>query len=177
MRRLVRGRAFGEAGLVGVEGGEPDVAGVRGGDERDLLMAGWVWAQVLGVVGLGRSPDAKEVEIAVLRHQMVRAAPPGGAASLHPGRPAGAGNAVPAAAAGSWVAFLVTPSTLLRWHCAALWDPREIDGRAGDGVPCQRWVRRVLAERSVRAGRTAGTAAGSWHGAGVCRRLDKGNRP
>ena len=36
----VRGGAFGESGLVGVEGGEGDVAGVGGGDEGDLLVAG-----------------------------------------------------------------------------------------------------------------------------------------
>jgi hypothetical protein len=49
----VSGGAFGEAGLVGVEGGQADVAGVRGGDERDLLVTGWrrpgaglaVWAE------------------------------------------------------------------------------------------------------------------------------------
>jgi hypothetical protein len=38
----------------------------------------WWWTvalrvlrQVLGLVGLGSSPDAKDVEIAVLRHQLV----------------------------------------------------------------------------------------------------------
>jgi len=36
----VRGGGFGEAGLVGVECVEGEVAGVRGWDERDLLVAG-----------------------------------------------------------------------------------------------------------------------------------------
>jgi hypothetical protein len=38
----VRGGAFGQPGLVGVEGGEGDVAGVGVGDERDPLLA---WQQ------------------------------------------------------------------------------------------------------------------------------------
>jgi hypothetical protein len=47
-------------------------------------LAFMVVRQVLGLVGLGGSPDAKDVEIAVLRHQLmvlrrqVLAATPGG---------------------------------------------------------------------------------------------------
>ena len=36
----VRGGAFGEPGLVDVEGGEGEIAGVRGGDEGDPVVAG-----------------------------------------------------------------------------------------------------------------------------------------
>jgi hypothetical protein len=72
--------------------------------------------RVLGLVGLGPAPDEKDVEIAVLRHQLVvlrrQVARPrftptdrlvlATLAKLLPRR--------------RWAAFLVTPSTLLRWH-------------------------------------------------------------
>jgi transposase InsO family protein len=92
-------------------------------------MAGWqdeavvvrtvafvVLRQVLSLIGLGPTPDAKDVEIAVVRHQLLvlrrqvarpRYAPPD--------------RAILAALAkllprDRWPIFLVTPSTLLRWH-------------------------------------------------------------
>jgi hypothetical protein len=72
--------------------------------------------RVLGLIGLGPTPDAKDVEIAVLRHQLLvlrgqvarpRYAPPdriilAALARLLP--------------RDRWPIFLVTPSTLLRWH-------------------------------------------------------------
>src|SRR3954471_20439651 len=72
--------------------------------------------QVLSLIGLGPTPDAKDVEIAVLRHQLLvlrrqvarpRYAPPdriilAALAKLLPRE--------------RWPIFLVTPSTLLRWH-------------------------------------------------------------
>jgi putative transposase len=72
--------------------------------------------QVLSLVSLGPSPDAKDVEIAVLRHQLLvlrrqvtrpRYAPTdrmvlATLAKLLPRE--------------RWPIFLVTPSTLLRWH-------------------------------------------------------------
>src|SRR5436305_10471797 len=75
-----------------------------------------VLRQVLWLIDLGLSPDAKDVEIAVLRHQLLvlrrqvtrpRYAPPdriilAALAKLLP--------------RDRWPAFLVTPSTLLRWH-------------------------------------------------------------
>jgi transposase InsO family protein len=72
--------------------------------------------RVLGLVGLGPKPDEKDVEIAVLRHQL---------AVLHRqvARPryAHTDRLVLAALARMlprerWSAFLVTPATLLRWH-------------------------------------------------------------
>ena len=72
--------------------------------------------RVLGLVGLGPKPDAKDVEIAVLRHQL---------AVLHcqVARPryAPTDRLVLATLARllpreRWSAFLVTPATLLRWH-------------------------------------------------------------
>jgi putative transposase len=72
--------------------------------------------RVLGLIGLGPTPDAKDVEIAVLHHQLLvlrrqvarpRYAPPdriilAALAKLLPRE--------------RWPIFLVTPSTLLRWH-------------------------------------------------------------
>ena len=72
--------------------------------------------RVLGLVGLGPKPDDKDVEIAVLRHQL---------AVLHRqvARPryAPTDRLVLATLARllpreRWSAFLVTPATLLRWH-------------------------------------------------------------
>jgi putative transposase len=72
--------------------------------------------RVLGLVGLGPAPDAKDIEIAVLRHQLMvlrrqvarpRSTPQDRLvlamlARLLPRK--------------RWPAFLVTPATLLRWH-------------------------------------------------------------
>ena len=72
--------------------------------------------RLLGLVGLGPAPDAKDVEIVVLRHQLMvlrrqvaraRYTPQDGLVLallgwLLPGE--------------RWAAFLVSPATLLRWH-------------------------------------------------------------
>jgi putative transposase len=80
------------------------------------MLAFLVLRQVLGLVGRGQSPDAKDVEIAVLRHQL---------AVLHRQivRPCytPADRMILATLAkllprDRWPIFLVTPSTLLRWH-------------------------------------------------------------
>jgi putative transposase len=72
--------------------------------------------RVLDLVGLGPSPDAKDVEVAVLRHQLLvlrrQVARP---------RSAPTDRMVLAALAkllprDRWPIFLVTPATLLRWH-------------------------------------------------------------
>jgi len=72
--------------------------------------------QVLGLVRLGPRPDVKDVEIAVLRHQLVvlrrQVARPryGPTDRLVLAR---LSRLLPRA---RWPIFLVTPSTLLRWH-------------------------------------------------------------
>jgi putative transposase len=71
---------------------------------------------VLTLVGLGRSPDGKEVEIAVLRHQLSVLRRQVARPRYTPGD-----RMVLAALArllprDRWPIFLVTPSTLLRWH-------------------------------------------------------------
>jgi hypothetical protein len=72
--------------------------------------------RVLGIVGLGPRPDAKDVEIAVLRHQLMvvrrQVALP---------RYAPADRLVLATLAkllprARWSALLVTPAMLVRWH-------------------------------------------------------------
>ena len=90
--------------------------------------------QVLGLIGLGPSPDAKDVEIAVLRHQLL-------VLQRHVARPryVPADRAVLAALAkllprDRWPIFLVTPSTLLRWH-------RELIRRRWTYLECSRSCR------------------------------------
>jgi putative transposase len=92
--------------------------------------------RVLGLVGLGSAPDAKDIEIAVLRHQLMvvrrQVARP---------RDAPADRMVLATLARllpreRWQAFLVTPATLLRWHrelVARRWTYRHT-GRARQGL-------------------------------------------
>jgi hypothetical protein len=72
--------------------------------------------RVLGVLGCGPTPDADAVEIAVLRHQLAVLR----RQVVRP-RYTPADRMVLAALAKllprkRWAAFLVTPSTLLRWH-------------------------------------------------------------
>jgi hypothetical protein len=96
-----------------------------------------VLRRVLGLAGLGPGPDAKDIEIAVLRHQLAvlrgQVARP---------RYTSADRLILAALARllpreRWAVFLVTPATLLRWHrelVARRWtyastgrDPRGLD--------------------------------------------------
>ena len=85
--------------------------------------------RMLGLVGFGPAPDAKDVEIAVLRHQLMvlrrQVARP---------RHSAADRLVLATLATvlpreRWGIFLVTPSTLLRWHRGA--GPAALDVPAG----------------------------------------------
>ena len=82
--------------------------------------------RLLDLLRLGATPDEKDVEIAVLRHQLAvlrrRVARP---------RYSAVDRALLATLARllgreRWAAFLVTPATLLRWH-------RESPARRGDG--------------------------------------------
>jgi len=91
--------------------------------------------RVLGLVGLGPAPDVKDVEIAVLRHQLM-------VVRRQVARPryAPQDRMVLAMLARllpreRWPVFLVTPATLLRWHrelVARRWTyPRLGTGRQG----------------------------------------------
>jgi len=92
--------------------------------------------RMLGLVGLGPTPDAKDVEIAVLRHQLM-------VLRRQVARPrhtpvdrmvlAALARLLPRA---RWPVFLVTPATLLRWHrelVARRWTYRAV-GRGRQGV-------------------------------------------
>jgi transposase InsO family protein len=79
-------------------------------------LAFMVVRQVVSLIGLGPSPDAKDVEIAVLRHQLLVLR-----RQVTRPRYTPADRVVLAALAkllprDRWPIFLVTPSTLLRWH-------------------------------------------------------------
>jgi transposase InsO family protein len=90
-----------------------------GRDDEAMVMrtrAFVVLRRVLSLIGLGQSPDAKDVEIAVLRHQLLVLR-----RQVTRPRYAPADRMVLAALAkllprDRWSIFLVTPSTLLRWH-------------------------------------------------------------
>jgi hypothetical protein len=101
-----------------------------GQDEAMVVhtLAFMVVRQVLGLVDRGPSPDAKDAEIAVLRHQLMvlrrQVARP---------RYTPADRMIPAALAkllprDRWPSFLLTPSTLLHWH-------RELIRRDGPTPP------------------------------------------
>jgi putative transposase len=72
--------------------------------------------RMLGVVGAGRTPDANDVEIAVLRHQLAVLR----RQATRPRYTAGDRMVLATLAKllprDRWKIFLVTPSTLLRWH-------------------------------------------------------------
>jgi putative transposase len=72
--------------------------------------------RLLGVLGLGPTPDANEVEIAVLRHQLAvlqRQVPRPRYTPADRTLLAALARMLPR---NRWPTFLVTPSTLLRWH-------------------------------------------------------------
>src|SRR3954447_7140981 len=93
--------------------------------------------RLLGLVGLGPAPDGKHIEIAVLRHQLM-------VVRRQVARPrytphdrlvlAMLGRLLPRE---RWPVFLVTPSTLLRWHrelVARRWTC-PATGRTQNGLP------------------------------------------
>jgi putative transposase len=72
--------------------------------------------RVLGVLGCGPTPNADAVEIAVLRHQLAvlrRQVPRPRYTPADRMLLAALAKLLPRE---RWAAFLVTPSTLLRWH-------------------------------------------------------------
>jgi len=99
-------------------------------------MALMIVRRILGALGCGPTPDANEVEIAVLRHQLAVLRRQVTRPHYRP-----ADRMLLAALAKllpreRWAVFLVTPSTLLRWHrelIARRWTyPRT--GRAPQGL-------------------------------------------
>ncbi|GAA1029123.1 hypothetical protein GCM10009557_16500 [Virgisporangium ochraceum] len=72
--------------------------------------------RVLGVLGCGPTPDANEVEIAVLRHQLAVLRRQVGRPRNTPADRMLLATMAKLLPRERWPVFLVTPSTLLRWH-------------------------------------------------------------
>src|SRR5205823_4370688 len=72
--------------------------------------------RVLGLVGLGPTPDAKDVEIAVLRHQLMVVRRQVARPRYTPQDRMVLAMLARLLPRERWASFLVTPSTLLRWH-------------------------------------------------------------
>jgi putative transposase len=75
-----------------------------------------VLRQVLDQVGRGQSPDAKDVEIAVLRHQLMVVRRQVTRPRYTTGDRMVLASLAKLLPRDRWPIFLVTPSTLLRWH-------------------------------------------------------------
>jgi transposase InsO family protein len=72
--------------------------------------------QVLSLIGLGPSPDAKDVEIAVLRHQLLILRRQVARPRYTPTDRTVLATLAKLLPRDRWPIFLLTPSTLLRWH-------------------------------------------------------------
>jgi putative transposase len=72
--------------------------------------------RVLGLLGIGPAPDAKDVEIAVLRHQLTVLRRQVARARYIPSDRLVLAVLARLLPRERWSAFLVTPATLLRWH-------------------------------------------------------------
>ena len=72
--------------------------------------------RVLGILGLGRSPDAQDVEIAVLRHQIGVLNPQVTRTRFTASDRLVLATLSRALPRDRWAIFLLTPATLLRWH-------------------------------------------------------------
>ncbi len=75
-----------------------------------------VLRRILGVVGGGPAPDANDVEIAVLRHQLAVLRRQVTRPRYTPGDRMVLARLAKLLPRDRWKIFLVAPSTLLRWH-------------------------------------------------------------
>src|SRR5450755_4917191 len=92
---------------------------------------------LLGLVGLGPAPDAKDVEIAVLRHQLAVLGRQVTRPRYTPTDRMLLASLARLLSRDQWGIFLVTPATLLRWHrelVARHWTYPHT-GRARRGLP------------------------------------------
>jgi transposase InsO family protein len=93
--------------------------------------------RLLGALGLGPAPDARDVEIAVLRHQLSVLARQVARPRYDPADRMVLAWLAQLLPRDRWQAFLVTPATLLRWHrelVARRWTYRAT-GRGRRGLP------------------------------------------
>jgi putative transposase len=104
--------------------------------------------RVLGLLGIGPAPDAKDVEIAVLRHQLTVLRRQVARPRYTPSDRLVLAMLARLFSRERWSAFLVTPATMLRWH-------RELARR--------RWIypHRPGRRRTRPVGRRSGVAPGS----------------
>ena len=72
--------------------------------------------KLLGLVGIGPSPDEKDVEIAVLGHQLAVLKPQVARPRFSPADRAVLATLARFLPRERWATFLVTPATLMRWH-------------------------------------------------------------
>lgn len=72
--------------------------------------------RLLGLVGLGPAPDVKDVEIAVLRHQLMVLRRQVARPRYSPTDRIVLASLARLLSRDRWAIFLVTPATLLRWH-------------------------------------------------------------
>src|SRR5450755_142953 len=93
--------------------------------------------RLLGLVGLGPAPDAKDVEIAVLRHQLAVLGRQVTRPRYTPTDRMLLGSLARLLSRDRWGIFLVTPATLLRWHreLVARHRTHPHTGRARRGLP------------------------------------------
>jgi putative transposase len=92
---------------------------------------------LLGLVGLGPAPDAKDIEIAVLRHQLTVLRRQVARPRYTPTDRMLLASLARLLSRERWSIFLVTPATLLRWHrevVARRWTYPHT-GRARRGLP------------------------------------------
>jgi hypothetical protein len=75
-----------------------------------------VLRRLIGLLGLGPSPDAKDVELAVLRHQLAVLRRQVNRPRYTPGDRMVLAWLAKLLPRDRWSVFLVTPGTLLRWH-------------------------------------------------------------
>ena len=92
--------------------------------------------RVLRLVGLGPAPAAADVEIAVLRHQLMVLRRQVGRPRYTPGDRLVLATLAKLLPRERWAVFLVTPATLLRWH-------RELVARRWTYRPTPAAARRV----------------------------------
>jgi hypothetical protein len=82
-----------------------------------MRTVGWLLLQgLVGLVGLGRGVDPKDVEIAVLRHQLAIKHRQVRRPQYTPSDRLVLASLAKLLPRQHWSAFLVTPATLLRWH-------------------------------------------------------------
>jgi putative transposase len=92
--------------------------------------------RVLGLIGLGPAPDAKDIEIAVLRHQLMVVRRQVTRPRYTPTDQMVLATLAKLLPWERWPVFLVTPATLLRWHrelVARRWTYRHT-GRSQQGL-------------------------------------------